>query len=592
MLKLGSLFRRGETGDECTTTGPRPNHLRTVLLAVGMLVGAPLLLFLYYKLMFVGLNRPDALDFAQLGRNMSSGRGFVTYILRPLAMHGDNVLRQPDVTHGPLFPFLLSLSFGALGVKETAVIAVSGLFYLLTIPVVYLLGKRLLNPTVGTVAALIFAFNALMLDYAVSGMHVTLYLFLMTSLFLAVYYIAAAARDNAERSEARVPRAALVFAGLLTALLYLTDPAFVWIVPVVAIAVVVMSRGRRLQATAWLALPFCVLALPWMARNAALTGNPLFGLRGLELWMNTSVHQGYDAYRLAPDEMVLADGIVPAVIKKFFWGFGQFIQSFPQIASSWILAFFLPGLFFQFSDSAANVTRRVVIASFVAVLVGTLLFVVQMPLLISAVPAMLVFAVAFLLHLGRQAQLKGMSAVMATLAVAAPVLYPLINQVVLEDKPVVSPARFTAANLNRTAGPDDVVLSDQPWLVAWNADRPSLWLPAKNERIDKVRKEIAGARWLMLTEGVRGFSPEWQAVYSQMVQWNVAFTQVKPEQQARVKGVPLPTRKGLPLAQELDGFVWTPPALGTALGTVVAAVPVKDSRTGRRLENNGPLARR
>ena len=35
-------------------------------------------------MMFPGLINGDALDFAQLGRNMSAGRGFVTFILRPL----------------------------------------------------------------------------------------------------------------------------------------------------------------------------------------------------------------------------------------------------------------------------------------------------------------------------------------------------------------------------------------------------------------------------------------------------------------------------------------------------------------------------
>ena len=186
-----ALFKRiqllwKETGT--TRDGaPEPSEakFRTLVLTVLMLVGPPLLLFVYFKTMFPGLTNPDALDYAQLGRNLSAGRGFVTSILRPLALtHGSNPLAQPDVTHGPLYPFLLALAFGMLGAKDTTVAIVSGVFYLLTIPVLYRLGVRVFSRAVGLLAALIFTFNALMLEYAASGLPITLYVFLMTCLLL------------------------------------------------------------------------------------------------------------------------------------------------------------------------------------------------------------------------------------------------------------------------------------------------------------------------------------------------------------------------------------------------------------------------
>jgi hypothetical protein len=84
---------------------------------IGSLFVVPLLLLIfYYKAMFVGLINNSAMDYAQLGRNLSEGRGFSTFYLRPLAMtHGDSVLQQPDVINMPLFPFILALAFGARG---------------------------------------------------------------------------------------------------------------------------------------------------------------------------------------------------------------------------------------------------------------------------------------------------------------------------------------------------------------------------------------------------------------------------------------------------------------------------------------------
>ena len=75
------------------------------LIPVG-LFAIPLLLFaIYFKTMFVGLVNPDAMDFAQLARNLGAGKGFTTYILRPLALDGRiNPGRMPDMTFASANP--------------------------------------------------------------------------------------------------------------------------------------------------------------------------------------------------------------------------------------------------------------------------------------------------------------------------------------------------------------------------------------------------------------------------------------------------------------------------------------------------------
>jgi hypothetical protein len=56
------------------------------------------LLFAYLQFRFAGLLNPDALDYAQLGSDLASGRGFSTFILCPLALtHGGDPLHQPAV---------------------------------------------------------------------------------------------------------------------------------------------------------------------------------------------------------------------------------------------------------------------------------------------------------------------------------------------------------------------------------------------------------------------------------------------------------------------------------------------------------------
>ena len=74
---------------------------------------------LIYHLNFTrNFTAPEAMDAAQLARNISEGNGFETQFIRPVAV---DMLRQtgnvpgeelktsfPDVTHPPLYPLLLA----------------------------------------------------------------------------------------------------------------------------------------------------------------------------------------------------------------------------------------------------------------------------------------------------------------------------------------------------------------------------------------------------------------------------------------------------------------------------------------------------
>lgn len=570
---------------------PSEVRFRNWLLLLGLLVGPPLLLVLYYKVMFPGLVNGDALDFAQLGRNMSSGRGFITYVLRPLTLvQGVGPLRQPDTLHGPLFPFFQALGIGALGAKDAVAAGVSGLFYLLTIPVLYLLGTRLFNRTVGVVAALIFATSSMMLEYAISGLPITLYVFLTTALMLVLHRLAGRSEEQAASGPRPLPKGQLVLAGVLTAALYLTDPIFFWLVPVIFGAVLWVGGDRRVQAALWFALPLCVMMLPWMARNAALTGNAVFGHRGYELWMYTDLYPDTLAYRMTRAELIPGAGLLQAIIKKVFLNVNLAIAGLPQVHGSWLLAFFLPGLFFRFTDTAANRVRSVLLLSFGALLFGTLLFTINLPLFVAVVPGLLVFAVAYLLHLFQQAQLPRRSVALVTALLAVVLVYPLFADLALVGRPAHMNEVTSAKGLALLTKPGEVSLSDQPALAAWYGDRPSLLIPATDARVKEV-KEQTGARWLFLTQQVRGYSPAWETVYNAFAQWNAVYAQARtlkqsPPQAMRING------QGGPLLEALDGFTTVQPPDDTDPTAIVATQPTAAPKVGMKSESDamGQLA--
>lgn len=573
-----------ETQTRAATEGPartrRPAsaeaRIRTWVLGTLAIIGPPLLLAVYYKQLFSGLVNPEAMDFAQLGRNLSAGHGFSTYFLRPLALdHGGDVLRQPELIHGPLFPLLLAIAFAIGGARDSIAAAVSGLFYLATIPVVYRLGRRMFGHRVGLLTTLIFTVNALTLEYATSGMHITLAVFLTTWLLLALYDGAAKAGAN----EA-FPKDRIVLAGILTGLLYLTDPLLLWLAPVVGIAVASFHPNRRTQALLWFAIPLLIVCGPWMVRTARLTGNPFFGLRGMELWMNTkNSYPGLSAYRMFPADLLPKPGLLQDVLRKIYVQIGPILDGWPQISANWVLAFFLPSVLFRFSDRNATHLRRVILWMFLALMVGMLLFQVQMPLFVCIVPAVLAYAVAYLLFLVQQAQLTRQGTVVLCCVLGAALLYPVTSALTVQSPPAQPPAKETAQNLPRVSAPGDVVLTDQPWTVSWYADRPAVLLPEKVERIGDVRRMFPSTRWLLVTQSVSAASPEWQAVYGLLLRWSVAWSAAKASD-GRVKPPDAFVIQGnqAPILTALSGFAPYPPlepinALKPGAAPVLAFVP-------------------
>lgn len=560
---------------------PSEARMRTIVIVIALLLLPPLLWSAYYSVRFPGL-RGDALDYAQLGRNLAEGRGFSTYILRPLALtHGVNPTHQPDVTHGLLYPLVLAIAFGALGAKDAVVAGISGLFYLLTLPLLYLLGARLFNRTVGLLAMGAFAFSPVVLDAAISGLPITFTIFLMTALLLVLCSVIrrlepvqAVAGGEAIVPPA-VPRGLLTLAGVLTGALYLTNPVYFWMLPVVFGVVAFLYPARRISVLLAFTLPLLVLILPWMIRNGMLAGNPIFGLRGSELWMGTTPFPTFSGYRMLPSEVVLGAGILPHIVKKGVLGFVNGVETLPTTNLSLLLIFLLPSLLFRFSDPAANMLRRVAIGSFLAVFLGSLLFGFDVVQLLFVVPVLLVFAIAFLQHLWFQAQLSRFSAGMAIglliLAVCAPTLRNMTPGMV--EKPHPLPEKIVAEELKKTnRRPNEVVLSDQPWLVAWYADRPSLWIPVTNDKVGDLRKRFDGMRWLFLTSQAGALSAEWQSVYGSYASWNYAY------RRAGKQNSMMPPMGGLrgvtePLLTSLEGFTPVPPSRDETLNVVLAGIP-------------------
>lgn len=493
-----------------------PRWLLALVILVPLIIAG-----LSYRYGPSGLGHADAMDYAQLARNILRGRGYTTYVLRPLlaapALLGQPV---PDTTHGPLYPGVLALLFGILGVRDNVVILFSEACYVVTTFCLFLLGRRLFTPLTGAVAALAYAVHARTIEQAASGLPITLQALMFTALALALAAVLTPPENGDLWMLENRTRTLCVAIGALLAGLCLSDPFFVLLAPLV---LVYLYRNHAIRdAGGPLSVTIILLGLlaPWWYWLGHASGNPVLGGRWQEVRHMTLVNPGA-LYRLfatdlkgayaAAEPLRLA---MDSVNRAFGVTFG--------ILGGAVLGVFLLSCLVPLEGVHRQV-RKFCMLSLVVLLVSAGIFPYGLTANAAIVPLVIVFAAAFLEHLVVVVSLPPRQLAALAAIFIASTAFPLPSVV---NSPTEARAlrqlRIAAGQVGSAMKEDEVALSDQPWIVAWYCDRPAVWIPAAPGGVTKVRKELPKLRWLYLTGQARSWSEDWRTLYDTFQTWNDA----------------------------------------------------------------------
>lgn len=228
--------------------------------------------------------------------------GYDAYAVNLLAGHGytrfDDL--RPDSDLPPLYAFFLAGVYAAFGRDAHAVAAVQVLFDLLTVTLVFLIGRRVFNARVGLLAAALTALYPYMLFQNLTVNDTALF----TCLLALAVYLSYRALDGANRGEATARRAptrslgATQWAALTGAVIgvaALSKTFALLLVPLLGLWLTL--RAARVRRLGWrrglllLAVSGVAAALviaPWVARNVALHGQfVLISTNG-----GSNLHQG------------------------------------------------------------------------------------------------------------------------------------------------------------------------------------------------------------------------------------------------------------------------------------------------------------
>ncbi|HEY3414266.1 MAG TPA: glycosyltransferase family 39 protein [Armatimonadota bacterium] len=484
--------------DEESRTHDRANAnaKRVVMTLILALVLPVLIVWAVYVRQFAQITDMDAMDMAQVARNVQSGNGFVTSVIRPLATTratgvttaagGLKTVRMQDMVHPPLFIYAEALVL-ATGASDNKVFLVSALFFLLTIPVLYALSKEMFNAKVGQLTVFAYVTSLFMTNMILTTGSATMAAFMFTLLCLMILRFAQAAQPDGGVPSTRSVVVKAALCGVVFALCYLTD--YMLLLALLPVAVCVYVAGKR-EGKAGLVvflLAFLVVAGPWMIRNTSVTGSPFFGLRALEIGMGTKAHPAFSLYRSTVPQTVL--GLVQETSgdlgRKVVQGIQVSYGTLPVLGQPYLVAFFIVGLFYSFRRNGVNALRGMLIGSVICVAMLGNLFMFQMGTLTAFAPIMLAFAAAFFVRLLTDS--KAPNVIVAGVNVLAGVLMVIpLAAALAVPAPRISSTHEAETTVGRIVAPNSPIVSDRAFEMAWYAGRTSVWIPNADKDFENL----------------------------------------------------------------------------------------------------------
>lgn len=361
---------------------------------------------------FRNMGTQEAMDAAQVGRNLAEGRGFSTQFIRPLSIYivkrhnqdrmspteetprpdyahlGDS---HPDLANPPVYPLVLAGLMKVLPFKYEVnlkdafwsepnpvlsrltpeqlkdvpprmfaryqpdfLISLFNQLLLIAVGILtFLLARRLFDSQVAWMSLIVVLCCELLWRFSVSGLSTMLLMLIFLGLIWCLVWI-----ESEEREPVWSHRSQLWLAlgiGLLLGLGTLTRYSFGWLIIPVMIYLGIFCAIRRMPVLLLAGGMFLVVLTPWIWRNIAVSGTP-FGTAGYAI-----VEQSYLfpenklARSLEPDFKKL--GVKPFLYKLTANSRQIFQDELPRLGGSWLTALFLAGLLLNFRNPALRRLR-------------------------------------------------------------------------------------------------------------------------------------------------------------------------------------------------------------------------------------------
>lgn len=482
------------------------------------------IMVIYTATQFRGLKDAEAMDYAQIGRNLMTHGKFVTQCIRPASMwylieHStkqDPMIRQhPDILHPPLYPAFLAVGFkmfeSSFSTERAArtfppeqwvVVPFGHLCTILTGLLVFLIARRLFDGRVAMLSITLFFLSDTVWSMSISGLGIPLATLLGTSAFYAALLASGQHQEGQSLLRWLIPT---ILAGALCALAFLTRYGAVALVPAIALLLGWSLRRNALQVVLIFLAVFVLCVTPWLMRNQAVSG----GLLGLAPYtaLNGPDPVLDNGFERTLAQNLRAGAIFVALQAKVMNGVAEIYSGSLRTLGDGLLAcFFLTTFFYSFAREQVRRLRWCIAVGMLGTIVlGSIFGHATVRLLHLYWPFALLYAVGFFYILLDRMQLRipllRMGVTAAFLALSA---LPLVLTLLPPRAGVPYPPYFPPyiSHVCRMLNEDELLCTDMPWATAWYGNRNSLLLPSTIDEfyeINDYTKRINGIYFTTIT---------------------------------------------------------------------------------------------
>lgn len=480
---------------------------------------------------FKGLSAPRGMEQAQIGREMARGNGYTTKVIRPVALsqmkeaNGEYPVLEnlPDTYHAPLNPCMNAVALKATDagdkqrwrMPETSniyqldrvIAATCTIFFLISIGVNYLLVSRIFDTTIASVTAILMLFCDLMWKLSQSGLPQML----MLMLFSCAMFFVWRAVENREANKAILTP--ILISGVFMCLLVLTHWITLWIyIGYVIFAAVYFKPRGVIAATLIGMLALFVIPVVYFLYITP-TGSP-FGTAYYAIHNGLGLSEDSIMRNLSPaGEALGLEGLLMNIMRSSLLQITDLHQNFGAIL---VAPIFFLALLHPFKRPSLASFRWLILLMWVFASIGMSIYGIRRGAMdpnqihILFAPLMTAYGLAMVsilwgrLNIPPSLHMLRYSHLILIVAISAgPMLLSLPKDLKkglraegyggFPHYPPYFPKAFNRTLADNTT-PQDIIISDTPWAVAWYADRISVWLPKNLEQIQDIQDIASNQR--------------------------------------------------------------------------------------------------
>ena len=480
-------------------------------------------------LTYRGMDQPAAMDMAQIGRQIARGEGFTSKFIRPIDVWDQNKVNQgepldfnhfAETNHAPVYPYVLAAALKATGFDnfqakrmnenetnvyagDRVIAATSTFFFLLALLLAYFLFTRLFDEVVAATTVALMGLSELVLQYALSGLPQML---MMCFVLGAVHCLVSAVQANEANKGTRVILWSCAMYVLL-ALLCLTCRMSIWCAIGMLVFTGIYFTPRGMHAAMGAAILAILVILPTVFLLAPTGGMETKLMYGI---FNGFGSDGAEILMRSANTEALSFNSSNFFLRLLGYTFAQFNSMYINMGAIVTTPFFLLALLNKFRNPAVQACKWAVFAMWLSSCAGMALFgeaqtisASQQAILFT--PFFVAFGTALVFILLARMQLgpaynsiRGLAIATMLVISSGLFLFQLPKQLYVgiwssaRGIPHFPPYYPAAMNnkLHNMTNESDLIVTDQPWGVAWYADRKALWLPRSIEELTRNLEPI------------------------------------------------------------------------------------------------------